>query len=94
MSWAVEVRSDGEVVVTIEDRCLSGRDITEADADLIRDCAQQLLAFVGPKRAQVCECPGWWITNTQQPYPSGICETCGRWYPGRKGEAAPPAETP
>lgn len=47
MSWAVEVRSDGEPVVTIEDRMLSGRDISEADADLIRECAAQLLAFVG-----------------------------------------------
>ncbi len=86
MGWAVEVRRDGDVVVTIEDRCLSGREISEVDADLIRDCASQLLAFAGRKRPSVCACPEY--AKETGPYPSGICRDCGCWYPAK----TPPVE--
>ncbi len=45
--WAVSVDRNGENVVTIESRCLSGRDLSPDDEQTIRDCARQLLAFVG-----------------------------------------------
>lgn len=45
--WSVTVRRDGEDVVTIEDRCLSGRDITAEDEIAIRRSAYSLLGFLG-----------------------------------------------
>ena len=50
--WAVEVSRWGETIVTIEENCLSGRDISDEDADLIRGCAEHLLSFVGPRPAE------------------------------------------
>lgn len=49
--WSVTVERDGENLVTIEPRCLSGKpDFTEAEAQTIRDAAEHLLAFIGPSR--------------------------------------------
>lgn len=45
--WAVSVFSDGETVLTIESNCVCGRDLSDDDKQLVRDCAQHLLAFVG-----------------------------------------------
>ena len=48
--WCVRVSVFDDLVVSISERELCGRDISEADADLIRLCAQHLLSFVGKKR--------------------------------------------
>jgi hypothetical protein len=45
--WFVTVGRWGDPIVTIEEHCLSGKDITPEDAELIRACAEHLLAFVG-----------------------------------------------
>lgn len=46
--WCVRVSVFDELVVSISERELCGRDLAEADEDLIRDCARHLLSFVGP----------------------------------------------
>jgi hypothetical protein len=51
-SWAVTVERDGELVVTIASNSLCGRDLSDADADVIRLVAAHLLAFIGPPRAE------------------------------------------
>lgn len=45
--WCVRVSVFDDLVVSISERELCGRDLTEADAELIRDCARHLLSFVG-----------------------------------------------
>ena len=45
--WFVTVGRWDETVVTISERELSGRDLLEGDAALIRGCARHLLSFVG-----------------------------------------------
>jgi hypothetical protein len=45
--WAVTVWRNGEEVVTIEQACLSGREIGPADEDCIRIAAQHLMGFIG-----------------------------------------------
>ena len=49
--WCVRVSVFDELVVSISERELCGRDLSDADADLIRSCAQHLLSFVGEKRS-------------------------------------------
>lgn len=49
--WCVRVTVFDELVVSISERELAGRDLSEADEDLIRACAQHLLLFVGPVRS-------------------------------------------
>ena len=58
--WGVEVRRNGETLVTIESNCLSGKpEFSEVEADVIRECADHLHAFIGPRSTQepqtVCE---------------------------------------
>lgn len=45
--YQVEVRQFGDLVVAIEERMLAGREITKQDEEGIRECARQLLAFIG-----------------------------------------------
>ena len=45
--WAVMVDRNGENVITIETNHLSGRDISDEDARVIRLCAENLLSFAG-----------------------------------------------
>ena len=45
--WCVRVSVFDDLVVSIEERELCGRDLSEADLDLIRGCARHLLSFVG-----------------------------------------------
>jgi hypothetical protein len=45
--WSVTVERNGEIVVTIESNCLSGRAIGEEDEKIIRNCAHNLLSFIG-----------------------------------------------
>lgn len=53
--WCVRVTVFDDLVVSISERELCGRDLSEADEDLIRDCALHLLAFVGErKEAATC----------------------------------------
>jgi hypothetical protein len=45
--WCVRVSVFDDLVVSISERELCGRDLSDADKDLIRGCAQHLLSFVG-----------------------------------------------
>jgi hypothetical protein len=45
-SWAVTVERNGEQIVTIESNCVSGRDISDEDARVIRTAAHHLQAFL------------------------------------------------
>lgn len=45
--WCVRVSVFDDLVVSISDRELCGRDLSEADKTLIRGCARHLLSFVG-----------------------------------------------
>jgi hypothetical protein len=81
--WSVNVSMNGESLVTIESNCLSGKpEFTEAEAQVIRDAATHLKAFIGEPKPLICECSRYEGVNA--PYPSGICPDCGRWYPGKK----------
>jgi len=50
--WCVRVSVFDDLVVSISERELCGRDLSEADKDLIRDCARHLLSFVGASDAE------------------------------------------
>ena len=85
--WAVTVSMNGESLVTIESNCLSGKpEFTDEEAQVIRDAAAHLKAFIGEPKSEICECPGY--ETVKPPYPSGICRECGRWYPGKAREEA------
>jgi len=45
--WGVDIRVNGECVLTIESNCLSGIDNIADYADTVRECAHHLLAFIG-----------------------------------------------
>lgn len=46
--WGVDVRVNGDVVLTIESNCLFGKsDLSAMDLDAIRTAANYLLAFAG-----------------------------------------------
>jgi hypothetical protein len=50
--WSVSVEVDAETILTIGHNSLSGiDDFTEAPAQVIRNCAEHLLAFIGSPRA-------------------------------------------
>lgn len=49
--WCVRVTVFDDLVVSISERELCGRDLSEADADLIRGCARHLLSFVGESKS-------------------------------------------
>jgi len=46
-SWAVSVERNGEQVVTLSNRGISGRDLSAADEHVIREAARHLLSFIG-----------------------------------------------
>ena len=45
--YAVTVSKDGENILTIEHECLSGRELTEAEARVVWDAGEHLKAFAG-----------------------------------------------
>jgi hypothetical protein len=45
--WGVDVRINGERVLTIESNCLSGIDNISDYAETVRECAHHLLGFIG-----------------------------------------------
>jgi hypothetical protein len=47
--WCVRVSVFDDLVVSISERELCGRDLTEADKELICGCARHLLAFAGSR---------------------------------------------
>lgn len=52
--WSVQVCIGGESILTIESNCLCGKaDLTDEEQERIRLCAEHLLAFVGPRKAEV-----------------------------------------
>jgi hypothetical protein len=46
-NWEVEIRADGETILTIGSSHLSGTEDIDAYADIVRTCAQHLLSFIG-----------------------------------------------
>lgn len=44
--WAVAVSRNGEAIVTLESNCMSGRDISEEDARIVRLAAEHLRSFI------------------------------------------------
>jgi hypothetical protein len=56
--WLVRARVGvDDLVVSISERELAGRDLSESDEELIRDCARHLLSFVGKTRPAVPSLP-------------------------------------
>lgn len=53
--WCVRVSVFDDLVVSISERELCGRDLSEADKDLIRDCARHLLSFAGQAAGSATE---------------------------------------
>lgn len=48
--YAVMIEHNGETILTIERSMLAGKsDLSDEDADAIREAAMQLLAFIGAK---------------------------------------------
>jgi hypothetical protein len=70
MQWAVEVKGDGESLVSIESGGpMAGKSgFTDAEESAIREAAESLLAFIGPKGCKSC---GGYVES-----PSNICEGC------------------
>lgn len=52
--WAVEVRVDGVEILTIESGCYGGVSNIEDYADAVRNCAEHLMAFIGPSEPGPC----------------------------------------
>lgn len=91
MSWEVEVRINGESILTIGDRMLTGKpEFSEAEADRIRDCAAQLTAFIGPKKPKLCACEKY--AAVKGPYPNGFCPDCGCYFPSKGPEVVARAQ--
>jgi hypothetical protein len=51
--WGVDIRINGERVLTIESNSLSGIENISDFADTVRECAEHLLAFIGDKRGYI-----------------------------------------
>lgn len=49
--WDVEIRVDHKSVLIIGSNYLSGVDDIDKHSDIIRNCAEHLLAFIGPEKA-------------------------------------------
>lgn len=47
-SWAVTVAVDGEDILTLSSTGLCGLENIQDYADVIRNCGEHLLAFIGP----------------------------------------------
>lgn len=45
--WGVDIRINGERVLTIESNCLSGIDNIDDYRETVIECARHLLAFIG-----------------------------------------------
>lgn len=45
--WGVDVRLNGERVLTIESNCLSGRDLSDEELEAVYQCALHLIGFCG-----------------------------------------------
>ena len=78
--WSVTVTRNGENLVTIESNCLSGKpEFTETEAQVIRDAAEHLKAFIGPPR-ETGACPfcrreaatGWHLCCAAEPPFTGL----------------------
>lgn len=56
-SWEVEIRSNGETILTIGSWGLCGIENISDHADLVRNCAENLVSFIGPENPEpfICE---------------------------------------
>lgn len=52
--YAVTVTRYGEPILTIEETCLSGRDLSEGDEAAVREASRHLQSFVGDGKPQAC----------------------------------------
>lgn len=70
--WSVNVSVNGESLVTIESNCLSGKpEFTDQEAQIIRDAAAHLTAFIGEPKPKAPE-------HDWQFYANGsFCRKCG-----------------
>lgn len=59
--WRVVVETSGEHIVSIEPEMLAGREISEADEDVIRTAAHHLLAFIGDSSVEATDREGYAI---------------------------------
>lgn len=72
--WGVDVRVNGERVLTIESNCLSGISDIEKFGDVIRGCAHHLLAFIGDGKPD----DTWELGTTPNTgSPKLVCPECG-----------------
>ena len=71
--WGVDVRVNGEDVLTIESNSMSGKsDLSDMEVDAIRTAAKHLLAFAG----QPCECGKPQAYNELTKKHCGCCDDC------------------
>jgi len=52
--WGVDIRINGERVLTIESNCLSGIDNIDDYRETVIECARHLLAFIGAEYLVDC----------------------------------------
>lgn len=58
MGYSVRVEKDGELLICIESQCYYGKgELSDEESDLVRDCATELMSFIGPKPASTCGKP-------------------------------------
>lgn len=93
--WAVEVSRNGESLVRIETRCLSGKpEFSEEDARVIRMAAEHLHAFIGPERTPEdepfipCDHDYVWAQETALCGTQYRCKFCGHVKWQSSGEKA------
>lgn len=87
--WCVRVSVFDDLIVSISERELCGRDLSESDEDLIRACAQHLLSFVGSTKPR---CRDGYHRSSTSGYGHQKCHICGlEWdfYPPQRSESAP-----
>jgi hypothetical protein len=76
--WCVRVSVFNDLVLSISERELCGRDLSADDEDLIRGCAEHLLSFVGQKQPALPALPAPFDAQAQDATAlRGACPICG-----------------
>jgi len=53
--WEVEVRINGESVLTIGTDHIAGRELTDEECAAVRTCGEHLISFAGPSESSAFE---------------------------------------